>query len=131
MSQNTSQRHFLSLHENGKYLNCLVGARGFEPRTSCAQGKRATRLRHAPTGMDDHRETRILDGDLAQPVELYSAKLRWSSPDESRKANCSRGGILSRGRGAPLLTQKGRQSQRDFTVTRRPLPSGYGRVWQL
>jgi hypothetical protein len=27
----------------------LVGARGFEPRTSCAQGKRATRLRHAPT----------------------------------------------------------------------------------
>ncbi len=26
----------------------LVGARGFEPRTSCAQGKRATRLRHAP-----------------------------------------------------------------------------------
>ena len=28
----------------------LVGARGFEPRTSCAQGKRATRLRHAPNG---------------------------------------------------------------------------------
>lgn len=29
-------------------LMWLVGARGFEPRTSCAQGKRATRLRHAP-----------------------------------------------------------------------------------
>ena len=28
---------------------CLVGARGFEPRTSCAQGRRATRLRYAPT----------------------------------------------------------------------------------
>ena len=34
-------------------LNCfnelVVGARGFEPRTSCAQGRRATRLRYAPT----------------------------------------------------------------------------------
>ena len=28
----------------------MVGARGFEPRTSCAQGRRATRLRYAPTG---------------------------------------------------------------------------------
>jgi hypothetical protein len=27
----------------------MVGARGFEPRTSCAQGRRATRLRYAPT----------------------------------------------------------------------------------
>jgi hypothetical protein len=27
----------------------VVGARGFEPRTSCAQGRRATRLRYAPT----------------------------------------------------------------------------------
>jgi hypothetical protein len=35
-----------------KNLNCfselVVGARGFEPRTSCAQGRRATRLRYAP-----------------------------------------------------------------------------------
>ncbi len=31
-------------------VSVLVGARGFEPRTSCAQGKRATRLRHAPKG---------------------------------------------------------------------------------
>ncbi len=30
-------------------LKDLVGARGFEPRTSCAQGRRATRLRYAPT----------------------------------------------------------------------------------
>ena len=29
--------------------NEVVGARGFEPRTSCAQGRRATRLRYAPT----------------------------------------------------------------------------------
>jgi hypothetical protein len=32
-----------------KLLKSLVGARGFEPRTSCAQGRRATRLRYAPT----------------------------------------------------------------------------------
>jgi hypothetical protein len=30
-------------------VGCMVGAPGFEPGTSCAQGKRATRLRHAPT----------------------------------------------------------------------------------
>jgi hypothetical protein len=28
----------------------LVGASGFEPEASCAQGRRATRLRYAPTG---------------------------------------------------------------------------------
>ena len=31
-----------------KLMQKLVGAPGFEPGTSCAQGKRATRLRHAP-----------------------------------------------------------------------------------
>jgi hypothetical protein len=30
-------------------LKRLVGASGFEPETSCAQGRRATRLRYAPT----------------------------------------------------------------------------------
>lgn len=29
--------------------NQMVGARGFEPRTPCAQGRCATRLRYAPT----------------------------------------------------------------------------------
>jgi hypothetical protein len=29
----------------------MVGASGFEPETSCAQGRRATRLRYAPTVM--------------------------------------------------------------------------------
>jgi hypothetical protein len=32
-----------------KYLTSLVGASGFEPEASCAQGRRATRLRYAPT----------------------------------------------------------------------------------
>jgi hypothetical protein len=30
-------------------LKKLVGAPGFEPGASCAQGRRATRLRYAPT----------------------------------------------------------------------------------
>ena len=37
--------------EAANSLKGLVGARGFEPRTSCAQGRRATRLRYAPTCM--------------------------------------------------------------------------------
>ena len=31
-----------------------VGARGFEPPTSCSQSRRATRLRHAPSGVNIH-----------------------------------------------------------------------------
>jgi hypothetical protein len=30
----------------------MVGASGFEPEASCAQGRRATRLRYAPTFCD-------------------------------------------------------------------------------
>ncbi len=33
----------------GQLLKVLVGARGFEPPTPCAQGRCATRLRYAPT----------------------------------------------------------------------------------
>jgi hypothetical protein len=33
------------------HLILLVGARGFEPPTSCSQSRRATRLRHAPIGV--------------------------------------------------------------------------------
>src|SRR5436305_8570742 len=33
-------------------LKALVGARGFEPPTPCAQGRCATRLRYAPTEND-------------------------------------------------------------------------------
>ena len=32
-----------------KNKELVVGASGFEPETSCAQGRRATRLRYAPT----------------------------------------------------------------------------------
>ena len=37
------------MHRSAKYLKNLVGASGFEPEASCAQGRRATRLRYAPT----------------------------------------------------------------------------------
>jgi hypothetical protein len=37
------------MHRSAKYLKKLVGASGFEPEASCAQGRRATRLRYAPT----------------------------------------------------------------------------------
>jgi hypothetical protein len=37
-----------------KIQELVVGARGFEPRTSCAQGRRATRLRYAPTELSLH-----------------------------------------------------------------------------
>ncbi len=39
----------LSLLRNPRGLEKLVGARGFEPPTPCAQGRCATRLRYAPT----------------------------------------------------------------------------------
>ena len=37
------------MDRSAKYLKSLVGASGFEPEASCAQGRRATRLRYAPT----------------------------------------------------------------------------------
>jgi hypothetical protein len=37
------------MDRSAKYLKNLVGASGFEPEASCAQGRRATRLRYAPT----------------------------------------------------------------------------------
>jgi hypothetical protein len=37
------------MERSAKYLKNLVGAPRFELGTSCAQGRRATRLRYAPT----------------------------------------------------------------------------------
>jgi hypothetical protein len=41
--------NILKLRRSFRYPRELVGARGFEPRTPCAQGRCATRLRYAPT----------------------------------------------------------------------------------
>ena len=58
----------------------LVGARGFEPRTPCAQGRCATRLRYAPTEVAElilkyfptpfHLETMIFGLDRVKTVPL-------------------------------------------------------------
>jgi hypothetical protein len=43
------QRRNLETREPARWLSYLVGAWRFELQTSCAQGRRATRLRYAPT----------------------------------------------------------------------------------
>ena len=45
-----------------KYLNFLVGARGFEPPTPCTPCKCATRLRHAPFHKDNANILFFTDG---------------------------------------------------------------------
>ena len=52
----------------------LVGARGFEPRTPCAQGRCATRLRYAPTVFDyswDYNS--CVRSDISDTPERWSA----------------------------------------------------------
>jgi hypothetical protein len=48
MSQKASQSAIMLILRTCNLLKGLVGAPGFEPGTSCAQGRRATRLRYAP-----------------------------------------------------------------------------------
>ena len=56
-------------------LDCvLVGAPGFEPRTSCAQGRRATRLRYAPTNAT---------GIIAQTIRNSQSKIE----EQRRRGN--------------------------------------------
>ncbi len=50
MSQSASQPTIIPILDTCKLLRELVGASRFELETSCAQGRRATRLRYAPTG---------------------------------------------------------------------------------
>ena len=49
MPLNAVSTHYKVERISLKQRKEVVGARGFEPRTSCAQGRRATRLRYAPT----------------------------------------------------------------------------------
>ena len=77
-----------------KLLKKMVGARGFEPPTSCSQSRRATGLRHAPTGgLGSNSKAGVLilqRSKLNGPLKLESAKSAgpllaksWS-PDECR-----------------------------------------------
>jgi hypothetical protein len=49
MTQFASRSAIIPILSGCNLLGGLVGASGFEPETSCAQGRRATRLRYAPT----------------------------------------------------------------------------------
>ena len=50
-SHNTSRPSLRRL-ANSDGSGCMVGARGFEPPTPCAQGRCATRLRYTPTNWE-------------------------------------------------------------------------------
>ena len=54
-------------------FHSMVGARGFEPRTSCAQGRRATRLRYAPTTATCY--STASSEIVSLPAPLYLPKL--------------------------------------------------------
>jgi 2'-5' RNA ligase len=58
----------------------LVGARGFEPRTPCAQGRCATRLRYAPTCSDVTESTpfRIINDGTRYNFFLDMQSLRYA-----------------------------------------------------
>jgi hypothetical protein len=47
----------------------LVGARGFEPRTPCAQGRCATRLRYAPTVVQLTGDS-VIDSIINDPLHV-------------------------------------------------------------
>src|SRR6185369_7879590 len=56
-------------------LGKVVGATGFEPATPCAQGRCATRLRYAPTGMPSYFSALVnrrarLSQELSQKMVL-------------------------------------------------------------
>ena len=53
--------------EAHKYLKRLVGAPGFEPGASCAQGRRATRLRYAPTFLKSYSTVTYEYVDIGDP----------------------------------------------------------------
>jgi hypothetical protein len=61
------------MERSAKYLKSLVGAPGFEPGASCAQGRRATRLRYAPTSTTGYSTVScaivLKRGDIADPCK--------------------------------------------------------------
>ena len=67
-------------------VDLMVGAPGFEPGTSCAQGKRATRLRHAPikgrSPVSVRRKENKHSSSLTPSTYhlIYFAKLRQACP---------------------------------------------------
>ena len=74
-----------------KSFNYLVGARGFEPPTPCAQGRCATRLRYAPTSnavlILKHFRNSIQSSDLPPSVHtIFGLVCRRDSDEYSLDA---------------------------------------------
>ena len=69
-----------------KNKELVVGASGFEPETSCAQGRRATRLRYAPTSTMGYSTVScaivLKRGEIGGPCEQAVSK-NWCECAES------------------------------------------------
>src|ERR1700731_4350377 len=89
-----------------KALNSLVGARGFEPPTTCTPCRYATRLRYAPKEEKYIRHSEVLEpADSSSNQKPVSFTLRWSKWRSFRhRARCrKRPCDLSRPRGRPRI----------------------------
>jgi hypothetical protein len=65
-------------------LRTLVGAPGFEPGASCAQGRRATRLRYAPTCTRDACPSILKHQAHTQLLSFLVHRPTASAPDAFR-----------------------------------------------
>ena len=63
------------------YFILLVGARGFEPPTSCSQSRRAARLRHAPMMCSD--DVKFLGTMVFFSMQAYNVGYRFFSKKSS------------------------------------------------
>ena len=74
--------------DSANYLKSLVGAPRFELGTSCAQGRRATRLRYAPTNvvLEFTALCDFVDGSEIAPYMLTS-KPEARSPESLASIN--------------------------------------------
>src|SRR5487761_474055 len=77
----------LMLERSSKSLKALLGAPGFEPGTSCAQGKRATRLRHAPSAGPTPILPILPEGVQRENLLRGCAYFSWQVSDESADDN--------------------------------------------
>ncbi len=80
-------------------MQVLVGARGFEPPTPCAQGRCATRLRYAPESADDTRpaDRRQFATEVRRSAGRHdvASAARWPPQTANARGDCSRAGVAS------------------------------------
>jgi hypothetical protein len=86
----------ISLIKLENYRNCLitlVGARGFEPPTPCAQGRCATRLRYAPTPVKRMLSI-VAESSLLTHVECRHAERVAGNPLSGVRASMERASLF-------------------------------------